>query len=152
MSGIRQVYLDVCCLNRPFDAQEQDRVRLEAEAVLLILKHCEAGEWQWVTSAVVHHEVDAVPNQDRRNRLKEMLKRTDMFVSLSDAVIERGEELKRMGLKAYDALHVACVEHARVDVFLTTDDRLYRVATRNTRRLKVRVENPLIWLQEELER
>ena len=110
MSRIRQVYLDVCCLNRPFDAQEQDRVRLEAEAVLLILKHCEAGEWQWVTSAVVHHEVDAVPNRDRRNRLKEILKRTDTFISLGDAIVERGEELKRMGLKAYDALHVACAE------------------------------------------
>ena len=49
MSRMRRVYLDVCCLNRPFDTQEQDRLRLEAEAVLLILKHCEAGEWQWVT-------------------------------------------------------------------------------------------------------
>ena len=31
------VYLDVCCLNRPFDDQTQDRIRLESEAVLLIL-------------------------------------------------------------------------------------------------------------------
>lgn len=149
---MRRVYLDVCCLNRPFDTQEQDRLRLEAEAVLLILKHCEAGEWYWVTSAVVHHEVDAVPNHDRRNRLKEMLKRTDTFVPLSDAMVKRGEELKRMGLKAYDALHVACAEQAHVDVFLTTDDHLCRVAARNARRLKVRVENPLAWLQEEQER
>jgi hypothetical protein len=43
---MRKVYLDVCCLNRPFDDQQQDRVHLEAEAVLLILKRCEAGEWQ----------------------------------------------------------------------------------------------------------
>ncbi len=32
-----QIYLDVCCLNRPFDDQRQDRIRLEADAVLLIL-------------------------------------------------------------------------------------------------------------------
>ena len=146
---MRRVYLDVCCLNRPFDTQEQDRLRLEAEAVLLILKHCETGEWHWVTSAVVHHEVDAVPNQERRNRLKEMLKRAALFVPLSDAMVERGEELKRMGLKAYDALHVACAEQAHVDVFLTTDDQLCRVAARNARRLTVRIENPLPWLQEE---
>ena len=120
--------------------------------MLLILKHCEAGEWYWTTSAVVRHEVDAVPNRDRRNRLKEMLKRADTYVPLNDAMVERGEELKEMGLKAYDALHVACAEHAQVDVFLTTDDRLRRVATRNARRLKVRVENPLTWLQEEYER
>ena len=147
---MRRIYLDVCCLNRPFDSQAQDRLRLEAEAVLLILKHCEAGEWQWVTSAVVSHEVDAVPNRDRRYRLQEILKRAGRLVPLSDALVERGEELKGMGLKAYDALHVACAEHAKVDVFLTTDDQLYRVATRNARRLTVRVENPLTWLQEEL--
>lgn len=41
-----QIYLDVCCLNRPFDDQRQDRVRLESEAILLILAHCEAGGWQ----------------------------------------------------------------------------------------------------------
>ena len=150
VDGMRRVYLDVCCLNRPFDTQAQDRLRLEAEAVLLILKHCEAGEWQWVTSAVVSHEVDAIPNQDRRQRLQEILKRAGLFVPLSDTTVERGEALKGMGLKAYDALHVACAEQAQVDVFLTTDDRLCRVATRNAHRLKVRVENPLIWLQEEL--
>ena len=120
--------------------------------MLLILKHCEAGEWHWVTSDVVHYEVDAVPNRDRRERLKEMLKSADTCISLSTAMVKRGEELKEMGLKAYDALHVACAEHAQVDVFLTTDDQLCRVATRHVRRLKVRVENPLAWLQEEHER
>lgn len=40
------VYLDVCCFNRPYDDQTQDRVRLEAEAVLLILRRIEAGEWR----------------------------------------------------------------------------------------------------------
>ena len=29
------IYLDVCCLNRPFDDQTQERIRLESEAVLL---------------------------------------------------------------------------------------------------------------------
>ncbi len=145
-----RVYLDVCCLNRPFDTQEQDRLRLEAEAVLLILKHCEAGEWQWVSSAVVSHEVEAVPNRERRHRLQEILKNAGLFVPLSDTIVERGEELQGMGLKAYDALHVACAEQAHVDIFLTTDDRLCRVAIRNAHRLKVRVENPLTWLQEEL--
>jgi hypothetical protein len=36
--------MDVCCLNRPFDAQTQERIRLESEAVLLILERCERRE------------------------------------------------------------------------------------------------------------
>jgi len=33
-----KIYLATCCLNRPFDDQRQPRVRLESEAVTLILE------------------------------------------------------------------------------------------------------------------
>ena len=33
-----KIYMDVCSYNRPFDNQEQDRIYLEAEAVLSILR------------------------------------------------------------------------------------------------------------------
>jgi predicted nucleic acid-binding protein len=147
---MRRVYLDVCCLNRPFDDQQQDRVHLEAEAVLLILKRCGSGEWEWVSSAVVSHEVENIPNRERRNRVKEILRGVSEIVPLSDTAVERGEELKGMGLKTYDALHVACAEQAQVDILLTTDDRLVQVAARNVPKLKVSVKNPLTWLQEVL--
>jgi hypothetical protein len=39
-----RIYLDACCLNRPFDDQTQARIRLEAEAVLMILMECELSE------------------------------------------------------------------------------------------------------------
>ena len=61
-----KIYLDTCCLNRPFDDQTQDRVRLEAKA----------------------------------------------------------------------------------DVYLSTDDRLLKLAKRMSKRLKIRVENPLEWVEE----
>jgi hypothetical protein len=41
-----KIYLDVCCLNRPFDDQTQDRIRLETEAVMLILGRIAAKDWQ----------------------------------------------------------------------------------------------------------
>lgn len=44
-----RIYLDACCINRPFDDQIQDRIRLESEAVLLVLGHCAEGRWQWVS-------------------------------------------------------------------------------------------------------
>jgi hypothetical protein len=65
---IPRIYLDVCCLNRPFDDQRQDRIRLEAEAVLLIMGRCEAGAWQWLSSAVVEEEVNHTPSSERRSR------------------------------------------------------------------------------------
>jgi predicted nucleic acid-binding protein len=135
-------------LNRPFDDQRQDRIRLEAEAVLLILGHCEANVWQWLSSAVVEEEVNNTPNSERRHRVKSMLGGAHATVMLTDTAVERARELKAMGFRTYDALHIACAEQAMVDVFLTTDDRVLRIATRHAEHLQVRVANPLDWLLE----
>jgi predicted nucleic acid-binding protein len=142
------IYLDVCCLNRPFDDQRQERIRLEAEAVLLILGRCEAGAWQWVSSAVVEEEVNNTPSHERRSRVRHMLSGAYRTVALADAAIARAQELKALGFRTYDALHLACAEQATVDVFLATDDRVRRIATRHPAQLKVRVANPLEWLLE----
>lgn len=45
-------------------------------------------------------------------------------------------------------LPLRCAEAAAVDVFLTTDDKLVRLALRPMERLNLRVENPLTWLKE----
>ena len=41
-------------------------------------------------------------------------------------------------------------ERGEVEVLLTTDDKFLRRARREAARLKVRVENPVIWLTERL--
>ena len=69
-------------------------------------------------------------------------------VQVGAAQIERGCELERMGFQSFDSLHLACAEGGRVDVFLTTDDQLLRLAGRSAAQLQVRVENPLAWLRE----
>ena len=43
------------------------------------------------------------------------------MVSVDDVLICRGEEIERYGIKAMDAIHVACAEAASCDWFLTTD-------------------------------
>jgi len=146
-----RVYLDVCCWNRPFDDQRPERIRLEAEAVLLILGRCEAGAWQWLSSAVVEEEVNHTPSSERRSRVRQMLSGAHGTVALTDVAISRAQELKALGFRTYDALHLACAEQAPVDIFLTTDDRVLRIATRHTAQLQVRVANPLAWLLEVIE-
>ena len=143
-----RIYLDVGCLNRPFDDQRQDRIRLEAEAILLILGRCEAGTWQWLSSAVVEEEVNNTPSRERRSRVRQMLSGSHSTVALTGAAIARAQEVKAMGFRTYDALHLACAEQATVDIFLTTDDRVLRLATHHAEQLQVRVANPLDWLLE----
>jgi hypothetical protein len=96
---------------------------LEAEAVLLILGHCEAGAWQWLSSAVVEEEVNNTPSSARRSRVRQMLSGVQDTVALTDVAIARAQTLKTLGFRTYDALHLACAEQATVDIFLTTDER-----------------------------
>jgi len=63
---MKKIYLDVWCLNRPFDDQTQDRIRMEAEAILLILKNFEVGKWQWIGCEVLDFEIEQTPDLEGR--------------------------------------------------------------------------------------
>jgi hypothetical protein len=145
------VYLDACCLNRPFDDQTQDRIRLESEAVLLIIGHVHRGDWRWTGSEVLSFEVKRNPDAERRRRVEVLLASATESVSLDERMEQRGIELEMLGFGAFDALHLASAEDAEVDVFLTTDDGLLRRARRHRDEVRVRVENPLTWLDERRE-
>lgn len=144
-----RIYLDVCCLNRPYDDQTQDRIRLESEAVIAILKHVESGEWSLVSSGVVSYEISRTSDEERKRRLISIVQRASGFIPVGRETYIRAEELQhQLGIKAYDALHIACAEQGGADVFLSTDDRLVKAAKRNSEATNIRVENPLTWLQE----
>jgi uncharacterized protein with PIN domain len=69
-----------------------------------------------------------------------------------DAIIENNDEdlsqQQRLGFVGFDAVHLACAESGKADIFLTTDDRLLKLAKRVPKNLNVRVENPLDWMKE----
>lgn len=64
-----RIYLDVCCFNRPFDDQTQDRIHLESETVRAILNRCQSGEWKLVGSEIVDFEISKIPDDDRRQKV-----------------------------------------------------------------------------------
>jgi predicted nucleic acid-binding protein len=142
------VYLDACCLNRPFDDQTQDRIRLETEAVILILTHIETGEWEWIGSEALDFEIGQIPDQDRQVRVKLLTTDVRRSIRIEHVQSERAQHLAALGFHPYDALHLACAESGAADVFLTTDDRLLRLAGRMSGELNVSVRNPLPWLEE----
>ena len=49
-----------------------------------------------------------------------------MRIGETEQVLEQGRALRRLGIKPFDALHVACAIAARSDLFVTTDDALLR--------------------------
>ena len=143
-----KIYFDTCCINRPFDDQTQVRVRLEAEAILGILSRIENGEWKWVGSEVLMDEIEQTPDAQRLSRVKLLSDFVQDVVEVNEKEIKRAKELQKEGFQVFDALHIACAESAKADVLLSTDDSLLRQAKRVSKRLKVKVENPLAWVEE----
>jgi hypothetical protein len=68
-----KIYLDTCCLNRPFDDQSQNRIRLESEAIIIIMNKLHQGEWEWIGSEVLDIEVDNTTNIEKRHYLTKLL-------------------------------------------------------------------------------
>lgn len=69
-------------------------------------------------------------------------------LKLTDAILQKAEQLQALGFTTYDALHLTFAQLANVDIFLSTDDRLLKRAQRHKEDIKIAVANPLSWLQE----
>lgn len=145
-----KVYLDACCLNRPFDDQSQPRVRLEAEAVSLILEKFFQGEWRWIGSEVLNYEIEQHPDPETRERILSFLSLSQRVVEINEKLVKRAEELEETGFDSYDAIHLASAEVGKADVFLTTDDQMLKIFNRNKSLFSFPVENPVKWLEEVL--
>jgi predicted nucleic acid-binding protein len=143
-----RIYLDNCCLNRPFDDQQQPRIRLESEAVLLILNYCEIGVHEWIGSDIIDFEIAQIEDEVRRSRLEFIRSYVKEHLAVKPAVEKRAEHFERWGIRGLDAYHLAVAEYGKVDVFLTTDDKLLKQAKYHKREIHVRVENPLTWIKE----
>lgn len=145
-----KIYLDTCCLNRPFDDQRQPRIRLESEAVTLILERAYHHEWEWLGSDILLHELEQIGDIERRERTLFLAKQCHQVIEVNSKILNRAEELESSGFNGYDAIHLASAESAKVDVFLTTDDQLQKLADREKNQISFIVINPVQWLEEVL--
>ncbi len=127
---IVDVYLDVCALNRPFDDQHQMRVRLETDAVLLILENVRTQVLRLCVSPVHSIEIAATPDLGRRRSVKILLGELGVQVTVERIVAhKRAGGLHHQGMRVADAAHLAYAEAVGCD-FVTVDDRLLRQCRR----------------------
>jgi predicted nucleic acid-binding protein len=143
-----KIYLDTCCLSRPFNDQTQIRIQRETQAIQIILESFVTGEWQWIVSEVLKIEVDNNKDWIQRDRIRSLMNVANQHILIGSIEGVRSKEIEVLGFKPFDAMHLACAESGNADVFLTTDDRLLRKANRLHSKLGVRVQNPYLWLQE----
>ena len=116
--------------------------------MLAIISRIEKEEWDWVGSEVLMDEIEQTPDTQKLSRARLLSGFIKQVIDVGEKEAKRAKDLRKEGFQVFDALHLACAESAKADVFLSTDDRLLKLAKRLAKRLKVRVVNPLAWVEE----
>lgn len=119
-----KIYLDNCCYNRPFDNQEQIRIRLETEAKLHIQSDIRNGVYSLVWSYMLDSENDDNPYEERRNSISPWKNIAENYCSSSADILTTGQDIMKLGIRAKDALHIACARASNCDYLITTDNGL----------------------------
>lgn len=141
-----RVYLDVCCLCRPFDDFPSNKISIESDAILTILKQCQT-QWELIDSEVIHHEISKIPDDEKRLHVMRFLENSKHYVTLNQNTIDRAKELWIQGIDTYDALHIVCAYESNA-IFLTVDEVLIKKINKVHQNYMYNIINPVIWLME----
>ena len=127
-----KIYIDNCCYNRPFDNSNDNNVQIETAAKLFIQSLIKYGDIFLVSSFVLYSEIIDNPSEYKKNSI---LRFVDDYAKeyISSTIIPEAlnvaSDIMKSGIKAFDAVHVACAILAECYYFITTDKRLLRYKT-----------------------
>jgi predicted nucleic acid-binding protein len=121
-----RIDLDNCCLQRPLDDQRHPRIRVETEAVFVVLAAVQAGELSLLDSEALTYEVGRIPNAARRTEVFSVLTLAAEYLQVSDEVETLALLFEQQGVHAMDAVHLALASSAKADFFCTCDDKLFK--------------------------
>jgi predicted nucleic acid-binding protein len=144
---MNKIYLDVCSLCRPFDDQDYVRIRLETDAVNLILTKVKQNQFQLMKSKVHLIEISYISDNMERLELLELLKNYGKSLKVDHKKIQlRIEELLRFNFGVADASHIAFSEFYKA-VFISCDDKLLNKCQKYVNAVKCL--NPLTFCETE---
>ncbi|HLA94472.1 MAG TPA: PIN domain-containing protein [Pyrinomonadaceae bacterium] len=124
-----RVYLDNCILNRQFDDQSQIRIQNETASIKLIHTKIRSFELELIWSYLNEFESSRNPFADIREAISEWRRLAFVYVPPSISIVRTAYDLRELGLKAIDSLHVAAAIEAKSDYFLSTDDGILSKVT-----------------------
>ncbi len=143
----KKIYLDVCALSRPYDNQSHLRIRMESDAVLLIMDSVQKELHVLMSSPV--HFVETGSIKDDRERVDIegfLLSHGHAITGDVELVRERAEYFCTQGIGVADAAHLAFAE-AGSDVMISCDDRFVKKARKT--KLKIELLTPLEFCEKE---
>ncbi|MGE0082780.1 MAG: hypothetical protein AB7S75_00015 [Desulfococcaceae bacterium] len=140
-----RVYLDNCCFNRPFDDQSLLSIRLETEAKMGIQEKIKSGHFSLGWSYILDFENNANPFPEKRVEIQKWKQLADSFTNETEDILLKMNELKTIGLKPLDALHVACAVSLQCQYFLTVDKGILKKTAECS---EIKITNPVNFIIE----
>ena len=144
---MKKIYFDVCSLCRPFDDQNFIRIRLETDAVNLILSKVKQNYYQLMKSKVHVIEINSISDDLERIELLELLNNYGKSLNVDPNKIKlRIEELLLYNFGIADAAHIAISEFYK-STFISCDDKLLNKCQKHISLIKC--VNPLTFCEME---
>jgi predicted nucleic acid-binding protein len=138
-----RIYLDNCCLNRPYDDLANVNVQLEAEAKLFIQNEIIRKNFELAWSFMMDYEITFNPSYDRKIVFLNWKKVAVVDIDPIETILIKGKELEQRKLKKKDSLHIASAIEAKCEYFLTTD---WKILNKDVSEIKV--INPLDFVRQ----
>jgi predicted nucleic acid-binding protein len=133
-----KLYLDNCCFNRPFDDQSIVRNRLETEARMHVQSQIQKGFYELIWSYILEYENSENPHPDRQVSTLKWKTVAQTHCAQTQSIVSRAKKLEAIGIRAKDALHIACAIESGADFMLSTDDKIL-----NKNIEEIRIINPI---------
>lgn len=131
--------------NRPFDNQDNIRVRLETESKLHIQELIKNGELDLAWSYILAYENSQNPFFERRFAIEKWQKLATVLIGENQEIKTYAKILMEQNIKIKDALHIACAVNAQAEYFLSTDNKLLNKMQANNDIIAL---NPIDFIQE----
>ena len=120
------IYLANCCFNRPYDDQTQVKIWLETQAKLHIQSLVYENKIELVLSFILKFENSRNIFHNRKMAIAQWENLSLSFVEKSEEIRDVAKAIRATGIKAADAVHVACAIAGHCDFFITVDRRLLK--------------------------
>ena len=140
---MKKIYLDACCLNRPYDNLEQVRVKLESEAILTIFEAIKNSKFSWTSSEILIYELTLNPDKIKMEKTILFTKMALNKISFTEEVKEYAKKILDLGFDLMDAYHISSAVSNEIDFFISTDDKLIKRGTKHKNSFNIRFLNPL---------
>ncbi|MEO5377917.1 MAG: hypothetical protein H7832_09085 [Magnetococcus sp. DMHC-6] len=114
--------------NRPFDDQSNIKILLETEAKLKIQERIRLGTYELVWSYILDYENSKNPFRERLKQIEKWRRYASINMDAEEGVVDLAKSFHQLGLKQFDALHLACAVKSDADYFLTTDGGILKKA------------------------